>query len=116
MRLALAALCLLSFSLHAQDKSNQGQAQWMLERLTGVHWPANSPVITSMANKLANGDAATAADIAMQQPQFLNVKVKQMALKMSTREFAATLSVLPAMASTPGSCSTGTSIIWPTRI
>ncbi len=82
------ALCGLFFTVaaHAQDKSPRGDAQWMLERITGVKWPANSPAIDDMANRIQSGDRVGAAEIAVSKPQFLNVTVKQMALKLSTRE------------------------------
>lgn len=70
----------------AQDSSPQGQAQWLLERLTGVKWPADSTQVNQVAQKISAGDKAGAADIALSQPQFLNVTVKQFALQMSTRE------------------------------
>ncbi len=70
----------------AQDKSPAGQAHWLLERLTGVHWPKGNSVETQMTARLSANDALGAADLATSQPQFLNVTVKLMALKMSTRE------------------------------
>lgn len=70
----------------AQDRSPAGQAHWLLERLTGVKWPMNNSVEVQMANKIASGDSIGAADLATSQAQFLNITVKQMALKLSTRE------------------------------
>lgn len=88
MRVTLAAIALL-FSAgvaNAQSYSNQSQAQWLLERLTGVKWPASSPIVAQMAQALSAGDRKGAVELATSQPQFLNVVVKQMALRMSTRE------------------------------
>lgn len=70
----------------AQDSSPQAHAHWLLERLTGVKWPATSPVVANMAAALAAGDRRGAVELATAQPQFLNVAVRQMALRMSTRE------------------------------
>jgi hypothetical protein len=68
------------------DRSPKGEAQWLLERMTGVKWSATDPVVQQMTQLISAGDKAGAANLAMSQPQFLNVVVKQMALKMSTRE------------------------------
>jgi hypothetical protein len=86
--IAMCALFFTSAAIFAQvqDRSPRGEAQWMLERLTGVKWPANTPTIEDMANRIQAGDRKGAAEIAANQPQFLNVTVKQFALKMSTRE------------------------------
>jgi hypothetical protein len=86
VRIALCGLFLASAAANAQDKSPRGDAQWMLERLTGVKWPADTPAIDDMANRIQSGDRYGAAEIAASQKQFLNVTVKQMALKISTRE------------------------------
>lgn len=89
MKLRFALLGLLAttaFTVHAQDRSPRGDAQWMLERLTGVKQPADSPLIDQMAAKIQAGDRQGAAEIATAQPQFLNVTVKQTAAKMSSRE------------------------------
>jgi len=87
MRYALS-FCLLiasQFAL-AQDRSPRGEAHWMLERITGTKWPADAPIIQQMAAAITAGDRQGAAELATSQPQFLNVTVKQMALRMSTRE------------------------------
>jgi hypothetical protein len=89
MRFTLAVVVLLSANItHAQTStaSSRSQAHWMLERLTGVKWGADSPIIDQMAQALSAGDRKGAAELATSQPQFLNVVVRQMALKMSTRE------------------------------
>jgi len=69
-----------------QDKSPAGQAHWMLERLTGVHWPKGNAVETQMAARISANDAMGAANLATNQKQFFNVTVKLMSLKLSTRE------------------------------
>ncbi len=90
MKFVFALTCVLFASLgqqaSAQDYSARGNAQWMLERLTGVKWPADTALIDQMAQKISSGDAKAAADIALAQPQFLNVTVKQLALQMSTHD------------------------------
>lgn len=83
--LLLASATFSSMSM-AQDYSPQGNAQWLLERITGVKWPADSTQVNQVAQKLAAGDKAGAADLALSQPQFINVTVKQFAMQMSTRE------------------------------
>jgi hypothetical protein len=86
--LVLALLmCAFSINVSAQVISPAEQeAEWMLERLTGVQWPANATIVADMARLISSGQRADAAQIAMNQPNFLNITVKQMALKMSTRE------------------------------
>jgi hypothetical protein len=91
VRFALISVCGLLFTNTAvfaevQDRSPRGEAHWMLERLTGVQWPSNTPAIDDMANRIQAGDRKGAAEIATSQSQFLNVTVKQFALKMSSRE------------------------------
>ena len=85
------ALLLSVFAMAAtanaqQDKSPAGQAHWMLERLTGVHWPKGNAVETQMAARISANDAMGAANLATNQKQFFNVTVKLMSLKLSTRE------------------------------
>lgn len=84
---ALLGCLLAGAGAQAQiDRSPRGEAQWMLERLTGVKWPADTAQLNDMATKIAAGDRIGAADIAVNMPQFLDVTVKQYALQMSTRE------------------------------
>lgn len=77
---------LFAATANAQDRSARGDAQWMLERLTGVKWAADSQLISDMEARIAAGDKAGAAALATGAPQFLNVTVKQFAMLMSTRE------------------------------
>lgn len=87
MRFAWAFIGLLfvSHPSHAQS-ANATEAKWLLERLTGVKWPADSAVLSQMESRIASGDKRGAAEIATAQPQFLSVLVKEMAAKMSTRD------------------------------
>lgn len=73
-------------TVYALDYTPRGDAQWMLERVTGVKWPADTPILDEMTHRISNGDRAGAADLAMTLPQFLNVTVKQFALQMSTHD------------------------------
>jgi len=87
VRLALCVSLFCGISTHAAEtKTPREEAQWMLERLTGVKWPADTPALDDMANRIQAGDRVGAAEIAVSKPQFLNVTVKQMALKISSRE------------------------------
>ncbi|MGE4130716.1 MAG: hypothetical protein AB7F86_03715 [Bdellovibrionales bacterium] len=90
MNLRFVFLCLsivLSTTAQAQvDRSPAGEARWLLERLTGVKWSLSDPVTQQMIQKITAGDRQGAVDLATSQPQFLNVLVKQMAVKMSNRD------------------------------
>ncbi|MBX3023214.1 MAG: hypothetical protein KF799_16185 [Bdellovibrionales bacterium] len=87
MKAVVALLCIFSAAQSfAQDRSPQDEALWILNRLTGVRNPADSPVAAQMATLITNGDKKGAAALATQQPQFLSVTVKEMAAQMSTRE------------------------------
>jgi hypothetical protein len=70
----------------AQTQAQKDDAMWLLERLTGVQWAGDSAVVQQAATMVAAGNRNQAAALAVQQPQFLNVVVKNMALEMSTRE------------------------------
>jgi hypothetical protein len=70
----------------AQTQAQKDDAMWLLERLTGVQWAGDSAVVQQAATMVAAGNRSQAAALAVQQPQFLNVVVKNMALEMSTRE------------------------------
>lgn len=82
----LLSVVAMAATANAQDKSPAGQAHWLLERLTGVHWPKGNAVETQMAARISANDAMGAANLATNQKQFLNVTVKLMSLKLSTRE------------------------------
>lgn len=62
------------------------EAKKLIERIAGVKVPIYHPLLKQMAAKIKSGDRLGAAEIATQHPDFLNTTVKQMALKMSTRE------------------------------
>ncbi|MFZ4402861.1 MAG: hypothetical protein ACOYOK_02055 [Pseudobdellovibrionaceae bacterium] len=82
----VTVLCFFSTSLlEAQSIETQQKARKLYERLAGVKASLNHPKVQAMA-QVYQQSPAQAASIATQDPQFLNITVKQMALKMSTRE------------------------------
>lgn len=62
------------------------EAKKILERIAGTKVAGDNPLLARMRVKIAAGDRLGAAVIAQEHPNFLNVTVKQHALKMSTRE------------------------------
>jgi hypothetical protein len=83
---ALVSLVGAGPGVRAAERTAQDQAIWILQRVTGVKWPSDSPVVSQMTALIASGDSRAAAAVATQQPQFLSVTVKEMASRMSTRE------------------------------
>lgn len=82
------AVIILAFAFSALATS-PGQAQEskkLLERISGSKIPGDHPLLAAMDEKLAQGDRVGAARIALTHPNFYNITVKQMALKISTRE------------------------------
>lgn len=72
---------------HAQVlDASQVEAKKLLERISSVKVPIDNPLVTQMAARVRMGDRKGAAELATTHPEFLNTTVKQMALKMSTRE------------------------------
>ena len=84
--LSAALLLGLSSNAIAQTQAQKDDAKWIYERITGVKWAADHPLITQAATMVAAGQRAEVAALATQQSQFLNVTVKNFALEMSTRE------------------------------
>ncbi len=73
-------------SAHGQTQAQKDDAKWILERITGVKWAADSALAQeALALAIQNNRAGIAA-LASKQAQFLNVTVKNFGLKMSTRE------------------------------
>lgn len=58
----------------------------LLERVTGKKWAGDHPIVLQVANLIKSGQIKEAAQVATQHPDFLNLTVKQIALKMSTIE------------------------------
>ena len=86
----LLALCflvtsLVSVSVNAQIDSHL-EAKRLLERIAGIKVPGDHALIAPMKAHIENNRWYEAAELALSHPSFLNVTVKQMALKMSTRE------------------------------
>lgn len=77
-------LFVFSYSSYAIDA--RVEAKRLLERISGTKVPADHPYIQEMTLYIESGLWYEAAEIALKHPNFLNVTVKQMALKMSTRE------------------------------
>jgi hypothetical protein len=76
----------LSSSAIAQTQDQRNDAKWIVERITGVKWAVNDPIVLQAYQLAAQKDRAGIAALATQQPQFLNVTVKNFGLVMSTRE------------------------------
>ncbi|QDK45130.1 hypothetical protein DOM22_08155 [Bdellovibrio sp. ZAP7] len=70
----------------ADPSAMELKARKIYERLTGTKLPADSPVVAQMVTFLNKGDVEGAAKIATADDNFLNITVKLMALKLSTRD------------------------------
>ncbi len=82
-------LAIILAPIHGAEASGidaEVEAKRLLERLAATKVPADHPLIPKMKSEIEKGRWYPAADLAMTHPGFLNVTVKQMALKMSTRE------------------------------
>ena len=89
MRIAAGILLMwasLMSSAHAQTQVQKDDAKWIMERITGVKWAADSAVMQQAFTMATAGNRAGIAALAVQQSQFLNVTVKNFGLAMSTRE------------------------------
>jgi hypothetical protein len=62
------------------------RAQTIYTRITGVKTPIDNPVIGQMADLMDQNQSFQAAALATQDPNFLNITVRDMASKMSTRD------------------------------
>lgn len=80
--------------LRASVSGSRIDARRMVERLTGVLVPIDHPLLTKVEQRILAGDRVGAAKIVTGDnaskepghPDFLNVMVKQLAVKMSNRE------------------------------
>ncbi len=84
--IAIFLITVLSLQVFAQNDAHSVIAKKILERISGVKVAADEPLLKEVAQKVAQGDYRGAAESAQKHPGFYNVTVKQMALKMSTRE------------------------------
>lgn len=82
----IVAISLVSGPVMAQDRSPQGEAKWLIERLAGIKISADDPRLADAAAKIAAGDKVGAAQVATAMPSFLNVTVKQFGAQMSSRD------------------------------
>lgn len=73
-------------SLAGATPAQAQESKKLLERISGSKIPGDHPLLAQMEEKLAQGDRVGAARIALDHPNFYNLTVKQMALKLSTRE------------------------------
>lgn len=62
------------------------KAQNIYTRMTGVKTPIDNPLIGQMADLIDSNQSFAAAGLAAQDSNFLNITVRDMAAKMSTRE------------------------------
>jgi hypothetical protein len=69
-----------------QPDPYQIDAKKLLERISGTKVSPDHPLVQQMASLIKAKDLLGAARLATTHPGFLNITVKQMALKMSTRE------------------------------
>ncbi|MFN8790095.1 MAG: hypothetical protein ACK5Y2_01415 [Bdellovibrionales bacterium] len=77
----------MSSALAEQATDIQKQdAKFIMERITGIKWAADNPVMVQATQMIAAGNRVGTAALAVQQAQFLNVTVKNFGLQMSTRE------------------------------
>lgn len=80
--IGFSAVTLLSGPSFAQSED---EVKKLAERIVGVKLPGDSPLLSQMRSQWAAGNRKAAAQLAINDPQFINVTAKQMALKMSTR-------------------------------
>lgn len=83
------------FSTSAQTldtpiSENRSLAATIYRRLAGVRIPVDSPTLLEMESLLNQGKRIDAAKLAINQPEFLNITIKHMAAKISTRDELAT--------------------------
>lgn len=80
---SLALGAFLSPTAYAQMQEDE--VKKLAERLTGVKQPGDSALVSQMRTLWNQGQRRQAAELAINHKDFLNVTVKQMALKMSNR-------------------------------
>lgn len=75
---------LLVQKVFAQNQSKD-EVKKLAERIVGTKLPGDSDLVSRMRILYNNGDKRAAAQLAINDPSFINITVKQMGLKMSTR-------------------------------
>ncbi len=69
-----------------EPSENRKIAKKIFEKVTGTKIPLDHPTLNEMESMIGAGQKLEAAKLATQNPEFLNLRVKEMALKMSNRE------------------------------
>jgi hypothetical protein len=82
-RLALVSLVAALCALPASAGPNE-QAKRMFDRIAGV--PPSATELVTMANFIQGGDPTSAANIALQAPQFYNTTLKNFAMPWTNRD------------------------------
>jgi hypothetical protein len=90
MSLFWGLICSIWFATtaHAQavKENDMRSAKRLFERIAGVKVPSNHPSLKAMAALLAEGKHVQAAKVATESTEFINVQVKNFALKMSNKD------------------------------
>lgn len=89
MRSFLLKLLFISFIFPhsiAKAVNSDREAKRLLERIAGTKVPGDHELLPKIKSFINAGKWYDAAEVAMEHPGFLNVTVKQMAMKMSTRD------------------------------
>ncbi len=84
--LILLACAIVSFRAAPVLAQTEVETKKLLERLSGTKVPFDDARLEKMKAQTAAGNWQGAAEIATSDPNFLNVTIKQMAQKMSTRD------------------------------
>lgn len=79
-------LFILILGFQVEARTDAETARMLLQRLTGTKSSFSDPRIAQMAALISQNKSLEAAAIATDDPNFYNVTVKLMALKMSTKE------------------------------
>lgn len=85
-RVALAAacaVCMFSLAINTASAGDREKAKFIHDRIAGV--PPTNAVLTSMTTSITGGNAAAAVTTAMNDPNFLNVKVKNMVMPWTNK-------------------------------
>ncbi len=86
LSVTLSLMLSLALPSSASAVDADREAKRLLERISGTKVPASHPLLPRIKSNINANKWYEAAGVATEHPDFLNVTVKQMALKMSTRE------------------------------
>ena len=81
---AASTVCVLSLAINTASAGPREQAKYIHDRIASS--AADNATLTSMANDISGGNVDAAIDTAMQNPNFLNVTVKNMVVPMTNKE------------------------------